>query len=235
MRLSIIIPVLNEREQLPSLLAGLQARLADTEIIIVDGGSTDGTCEWLQQQAGMKIITSERGRGRQQNAGAALATGELLLFLHGDCLPPANPDDLIQQVLANQRNVGGAFLIRFAESQPASLALIAKGINARTILTKTATGDQGIFVRRENFQAVGGFAAWPLFEDVDFVTKLKQQGKFVIVREAITISGRRYIANGPWHTTFLMYALRIGYWLGIHPTRLYQWFADVRPHYQSRL
>ncbi len=235
MKLSIIIPVLNEREQLPRMLACLQTRRSDKEIIIVDGGSTDGTCEWLQQQAGIKIISSERGRGKQQNAGAQVATGETLLFLHGDCVAPANIDSLIQQVLANQHNVGGAFLIRFAESQPASLALIAKGINARTIFTKTATGDQGIFVRRENFQAVGGIADWPFFEDINLVTKLKQQGKFVIVREAVTISGRRYIANGPWRTTFLMYALRIGYWLGIHPTRLYQWFADVRPHYQSRL
>ena len=100
-------------------------------------------------------------------------------------------------------------------------------------MTKTATGDQGIFVRREVYDAVGGFADWPLFEDVNFVTRVKRRGQFAIIRTPITISARRYLTNGPWRTTFLMYALRIGYWLGIPPTKLYGWFQDVRPHLKN--
>ena len=110
---------------------------------------------------------------------------------------------------------------------------IGKGINARTRVTRTATGDQGIFVRRTAYEAVGGFADWPLFEDVRLVANLKRLGKFAILPAPIVISGRRYIAHGPWRTTFLMYALRLGYWLGIDPKRLSQWFCDVRPHHQQ--
>ena len=233
MKLSVIIPVLNEREQLPQTIAALKADMSKTEIIVVDGGSRDGTREWLAAQTDITVIDAARGRGIQLNAGAKAATGEVLLFLHGDCSLPANALELLHQALLLPQTIGGAFLIRFAESHPRSLQIIAKGINARTLVTKTATGDQGIFVRREVYDAVGGFADWPLFEDVDFVTRLKQHGRFVILHDSVTISARRYLAYGPWRTTFLMYALRLGYWLGISPGRLYQWFQDVRPHWQN--
>ena len=230
MQLSVIIPVLNEREQLPRTLAVLQASFYPHEIIVVDGGSTDGTREWLCKQPGLQVITTTRGRGHQLKVGANAATGDVLLFLHSDCLLGANSFSLIAKALLDPRTVGGAFVIRFAEARSRSLRLIAKGINARTRVTKTATGDQGIFVRRTVYEAVGGFADWPLFEDVSLVAKLKRMGNFAILREPIVISGRRYLANGPWRTTVLMYALRLGYWLGVHPQRLYQWFIDVRPH-----
>lgn len=233
MKLSVIIPVLNEREQLPHTIAALQSQISNPEIIVVDGGSTDGTREWLQQRPGIIVMAAARGRGRQQNAGAKAATGDVLLFLHGDCTLPENAATWLAQALASPQVSGGAFLIRFTEQQPHSLNLIAKGINARTLVTKTATGDQGIFVRRAVFESLGGFADWPLFEDVNLVTRIKQHGRFVILRAPVTISARRYIANGPWRTTFLMYALRLGYWLGISPTKLYQWFQDVRPHLQN--
>ncbi len=234
MELSIIIPVLNELENLPITIAHLQAGLPKSEIIVVDGGSRDGTREWLAKQTDLAVLDAERGRGCQMRVGASQATGNVLLFLHADCTLPANAYDCIKQVLQNPAVIGGAFVIQFAEAFPRSLPLIAKGINARTRVTKTATGDQGIFVRRKVYESVGGFEGWPLFEDVNLVSKVKQHGKFVIIREPIVISGRRYIANGPWLTTFLMYALRIGYWAGIHPNRLYQWFADIRPHLQKR-
>ncbi len=233
MNLSVIIPVLNERQQLPRTLAVLKFQISNSQIIVVDGGSTDGTREWLQQQTGLIVIESERGRGRQQNVGAKAATGNVLLFLHGDCTLPENAATLLAQTFASAQISGGAFLIRFAEQQPRSLNLIAKGINARTLVTKTATGDQAIFVRRAVFEALGGFADWPLFEDVNLVTRIKQHGRFVILPAPVTISARRYIAHGPWRTTFLMYALRIGYWLGVSPARLYQWFQDVRPHLKN--
>jgi rSAM/selenodomain-associated transferase 2 len=230
MKLSVIIPVLNEREQLPHIIAALQSQRSNPEIIVVDGGSTDGTREWLRAQTGLIVMEAERGRGVQQNAGAKVASGEVLLFLHGDCVLPNDALRLIEQALHLPQTQGGAFLVRFAEPTTVSLRLIAHGINARTLVTKTATGDQAIFVRRELFTHLGGFAAWPLFEDVRLVTRLKQRGRFVIVKSPVTISPRRYVAHGPWRTTFLMYALRLGYWLGVPPHRLYRWFADVRPH-----
>lgn len=233
MKISVIIPVLNEREQLPRALSALSAQSANLEIIIVDGGSSDGTREWLQQQSELIVLAAERGRGVQLNAGAKIASGEALLFLHGDCQLPASGLDAIRQALLSTETCGGAFLIRFAEARPRSLGIIAKGINARTLVTRTATGDQGIFVRRDTFARLGGFADWPLFEDVDLVTRLKHCGRFAIVRTPITISARRYLAFGPWRTTFLMYALRIAYWCGVHPSKLYQWFQDVRPHWQN--
>lgn len=233
MKLSIIIPVLNEREQLPQTIANLKSHITNPEIIIVDGGSTDGTREWLRQQTGIVTVDCERGRGRQQNAGAQIAAGEVLLFLHGDCVLPENALHQLMNALADPQIVGGAFVIRFAEQHSRSLNIIAKGINARTIVTRTATGDQAIFARRSAYETIGGFADWPFFEDVKFVSQLKQRGRFVILREPVTISARRYLANGPWRTTFLMYALRVGYWLGIPPTKLYQWFRDVRPHLKT--
>lgn len=233
MKLSVIIPVLNEQAHLPPTVAALKAQDSQAEIIVVDGGSSDGTREWLAAQKDIVVLASTRGRGRQLNAGAKAATGDVLLFLHGDCVLPTNALALVQQALLPPQISGGAFLIRFAETQPRSLGIIAKGINARTRVTKTATGDQGIFVRRALYDKLGGFADWPLFEDVDFVTRLKRHGEFVILHERITISARRYLAHGPWRTTFLMYALRIGYWFGLPPTKLSQWFQDVRPHLKS--
>lgn len=229
MNLSVIIPTLNEREQLPLTIERLRASSANLEIIIADGGSYDGTREWLDSQPDIIVINSERGRGKQQNAGAKIAIGDVLLFLHADCLLPINFFQLIQHSLANSETCGGAFQIQF-DTDFRSLNIIAAGINVRTRVTKTATGDQAIFVRREIFEAIGGFENWLLFEDIKLVSEIKQRGAFKIINENVIISARRYLNFGPWRTTFLMFALRIGYWLGVHPDKLFQRFQDVRPH-----
>ncbi len=232
MNISIIIPVLNERDNLPATLEAINSEESDTgrltEIIVVDGGSTDGTREWLKTQAKVRVLDSARGRGVQLHAGAQAATGEAFLFLHGDCLLPREAPKLMVAALRDNATVGGCFLIGFPEQSSLSLRIIARGINARTIATRTGTGDQAIFVRREVYEALGGFRPWPLFEDVDLVTRLKRQGRFVVLRAVVRISARRWMASGPWRTTFLMYGLRMGYWLGIPPVKLKQWFVDVR-------
>ncbi len=228
MNISIIIPTLNEREQLPLTIAAIRRASVEIEIIVADANSSDGTREWLSMQPDITVINSERGRGQQQNTGAKIASGEIFLFVHADCLLPNNFAALIEAALKNPAVAGGAFLIRFDTDNSRSLQIISKGINARTRVTKTATGDQAIFVQREIFAAIGGFENWLLFEDVRLVSEIKRRGEFNIINETVIIAARRYLTFGPWRTTFLMYALRIGYWLGVHPDKLYQWFNDVR-------
>src|SRR5581483_1621029 len=191
-----------------------QARMRSPRSSLLTAGAVTARANgWVSNRISAFLIPS---------AGAAL------LFLHGDCLLPPGATQLIARALSDKSVAGGCFLIGFAERRPPSLGLIARGINARTIVTRTGTGDQAIFVRQEVYEAVGGFRPWPLFEDVDIVARIRRRGKFVVLRSAVTISARRWIAHGPWRTTFLMYALRVGYWLGIPPARLKQWFVDVR-------
>jgi len=256
MKLSVIIPVLNERDSLPATIAALRAcrvnsasvssaanteRASETmisEIIISDGGSTDGTVEWVRGQQDLILVDSARGKGPQLNAGAARATGDTLLFLHADCLVSRPALDALDSALCDiefagvpvpaVEALGGAFYVRFAERRPRSLHIVAWGINLRARLRNSATGDQGIFVRRDIFHTVGGAPDWPLFEDVELVRRIKQAGKFVVLNPPLTISGRRYLAHGVWHTVFLVYFLRFAYWLGVPPQRLKNWFRDAR-------
>lgn len=234
MKISVIVPVLNERESLPATLAGIDAADAVHEIIAVDGGSCDGTYEWLQSCRNVLTLSSGRGKGTQLNVGGLAATGEVLLFLHADAQLPPQALREIRTALLDDAVVGGCFCVRFSESYPSSLSLsmIAKGINFRTRLTKTGTGDQAIFIRRSAFEALGGYKEWPLFEDVDLVARMKRHDSFRVIQSQVTLSPRRYLTFGPWRTTLLIYLLRVGYWLGVSPFKLKNWFDDIRPHLQ---
>lgn len=229
-KLSVIIPVLNERECLPLTLSALRGHDWIHELLVVDGGSTDGTQEWLDRNADerVKLVHAERGRGRQLNAGAAVATGDVFLFLHADCLLPCDAGKRLRQALGAETVAGGCFCVRFTEERPRSLALVAAGINMRTRIARRATGDQAIFVRRRIFEAIGGFHEWPLCEDVDFVGRLKRAGKFVVVRSPVTISARRHLRYGVFRHVMLVYMLRIGFWAGISPFTLARLYGDGR-------
>jgi rSAM/selenodomain-associated transferase 2 len=241
MKISVVIPVLNERDGLPATIAALRAcraksvasetvasKIVLSEIIISDGGSTDGTADWVRAQPDLLLVDSARGKGPQLNAGAARATGDALLFLHADCILSQQAFDALQSALADSAVCGGAFYVRFAELRPRSLHVVAWGINLRARLRNSATGDQGTFVRRDAFQSIGGAPDWPLFEDVELVRRIKRTGKFVVLKSPLTISARRYVAHGVWHTVFLVYFLRFAYWLGVPPERLKNWFQDAR-------
>jgi glycosyltransferase involved in cell wall biosynthesis len=265
MKLSVIIPVLNERASLPATIAALRACHGIAEIIVADGGSTDGTVTWLQAQPDIVLVRSIRGKGPQMNVGAAAAfdvsyasniaeadnietvstdtfatessaepiaaSGRpdiALLFLHADCLISQPAIDALHAALADQQLAGGAFYIRFAESRPRSLRLVAWGINVRARFRNSATGDQGIFVRKSVFDSIAGAPEWPLFEDVELVRRIKQTGKFVVLKTPLTISGRRYIEHGVFRTALLIYGLRFAFWLGVPPHRLKEWFRDAR-------
>jgi uncharacterized protein len=226
---SVIIPTLNEREYLPQTLAALEKQEGIHEVIVADGGSTDGTREWLAAQTFARVVDAPAGKGNQMNAGAHAASGNVFLFLHADCQLPLNATQHIATALRSQTVAGGCFEVRFNVSQPPSLKLVAAGINFRCRLVKAATGDQGIFVRRRAFEQVGGCPDWPLFEDVELVRRIKKVGGFAVLCPRLLVSPRRHLARGVFRTVVLIYALRVAFWLGVSPFTLKKWFDDSRP------
>ncbi|HZD95996.1 MAG TPA: glycosyltransferase, partial [Candidatus Sulfotelmatobacter sp.] len=146
MKISVVIPALNERIALPVLISSLRAFESIQEIIVADGGSTDGTQEWCIRKPGILLVHSDTGKGRQINAGAAQATGDLLLFLHADSCLSSSAFRAMEDLIASQDFAGGAFHVCFAGKRTAGLRMVEKGINLRTSIRHTATGDQGIFV-----------------------------------------------------------------------------------------
>jgi rSAM/selenodomain-associated transferase 2 len=229
MTISVVIPVLNERHTLPATIAALRNCPGIAQIIVADGGSSDGTLPWLSEQPGVTVVHAARGKGPQINAGAAAASGDVLFFLHADCIVNQQAIAALESALSDANVCGGAFCVRFAELRPRSLRLVAAGINLRARARGSATGDQGIFVRKDIFNSVGQSPDWPLFEDVELVRRVKRAGKFVVLRTPLTISGRRYIEHGVFRTALLIYCLRLAYRLGVPPQRLKNWFKDSRP------
>lgn len=229
--ISIVIPVLNEESQIAAMLAELEevTRGQQAELIVADGGSTDRTVELASRLKGIRIVNCpQANRGWQMNEGAAAARGDFLLFLHADVFLPPNALASIRQSLVDASIVGGCFQIRFPAGATASLRTVAWGINLRTRLFQTATGDQAIFIRRTVFDDIGGYETYPLMEDIALINAMKRKGGVVVLAEKVEISPRRWLKFGVWRTVLLMYALRFGYWLGIHPATLKKLFIDVR-------
>ncbi len=229
--ISIVIPVFNEESQIAATLSELEQATFDqaVELIVADGGSTDRTVELVSGFKSVQIVNCQQAnRGWQMNEGAAAANGETLLFLHADVALPANALPSIGQSLLDESVVGGCFQIRFPADATASLRTVAWGINLRTRLFKTATGDQAIFVRRSVFDDIGGYETFPLMEDIALFNAMKRRGKVVVLDGQVEISPRRWLQFGVWRTVLLMYLLRFGYWLGVHPAMLKRFFIDVR-------
>ena len=215
--ISIIVPVLNEGAGLAAFLAKLQPlRAAGTEIVLVDGGSTDDT---IAEAAGRveRILSAPRGRSRQMNAGAAAAKGDILLFLHADTELPLNACDAIRQALS--KRAWGRFDIRI---EPAGMALrlISRLMNLRSRLTGIATGDQALFVQRVAFEKVGGFPDIALMEDVAISKLLKRECRPECLSQQVITSGRRWERGGLLATVLLMWRLRIKFFLGVDADRL---------------
>jgi uncharacterized protein len=229
LKCSVIIPTLNEREYLPQTLAVLKKQTWIHEVIVADGGSTDGTREWLAAQNFARVVDAPAGKGNQLNAGARAAVGNVLLLLHADCQLPPDAGERIETALQSQEVAGGCFEVRFNADRPRSLKMVAAGINFRARLIGAATGDQGIFVRRRVFEQVGGCPHWPLFEDVELVRRIKEEGEFAVLGSQLQVSPRRHLARGVFRTVLLIYILRVAYWLGVSPYTLKKWFDDSRP------
>jgi rSAM/selenodomain-associated transferase 2 len=212
MRLSLILPALDEAASIPATLACLQPlRALGHEVILVDGGSTDGTPTLAAPRVD-RVITSPRGRARQMNAGAAQAQGEALVFVHADTHLPEGAGSLISDAL--QHRLWGRFDVRIA-GRPWVLKVVAALMNGRSRLTGITTGDQAIFVRRDTFAALGGFPDLPLMEDIALSRRLKRLGPPACLRQRVTTSGRRWESQGPWRTILLMWWLRFDYWRGV--------------------
>ncbi len=217
--LSIIIPALNEAEGVERLLQSLsEMRSRGVEIIVVDGGSEDGTLDIARTLAD-QVVTTPRGRAAQMNAGAALARGQTFLFLHADSYLPRDADILVSSALARSKRVWGRFKIGFDSSHPA-LVLVSIMINFRTRLTGIATGDQAIFVRSEIFKSLGGYPDIPLMEDIALSKALRALTRPVSIPQKVVTSARRWQEHGILRTIFLMWRLRLSYFLGSDPRAL---------------
>ncbi|MGZ8426976.1 MAG: TIGR04283 family arsenosugar biosynthesis glycosyltransferase [Candidatus Binatia bacterium] len=225
MKISVIVPVLNEEKSIAATLQAL-AHLQPHETIVVDGGSQDRTAE-IAAECGVKVILSERGRARQMNRGARQASGEVLLFLHADTrLPPTAFSD-IAGPMGDPRYVGGRFDVEL-DGKHWMLPLVGRLISYRSRLSKVATGDQALFVRRAVFQRMGGFADIPLMEDIAFCRRLKGLGEVACLRSRVVTSARRWEVDGVWRTIFRMWTLKLLYLTGVSPARLKQFYADTR-------
>ena len=225
MNISVIIPVLNEEKTIAPILDGLK-QLAPYEIIVVDGGSDDGTRE-ICARSGVKILSSTRGRARQMNLGAKEARGDVLLFLHADTRLPGSALSDIAEALSDTRYVGGRFDIEL-DGKHWMLKVIGRLISYRSRISKVGTGDQAIFVRREIFERMGGYPEMPFMEDIAFCRTLKSLGKIACLRSRVITSARRWENDGVWRTILRMWILKLFYLAGVSPSHLKRFYADTR-------
>jgi rSAM/selenodomain-associated transferase 2 len=231
--ITVIIPTLNEAAVIDMTLRAAMA-LGFHDLVIVDGGSNDGTTALAASLAArteaplsLRLLSSPPGRAKQLNAGAAASTADVLLFLHADSRLPPHARHLIEVALGDPAVVGGRFDVRF--DRPSIWGqVISTCMNMRSRLSRISTGDQAIFVRRPIFERLGGFSDIPIMEDIDFSIRLKRTGTIAAIRERVTTSFRRWERQGPLRTVLLMWCLRFLYWIGVSPQRLAQFYAVVR-------
>ena len=225
MRVSVVIPTLNEAGGIAQALVRVR-QAGECEIVVVDGGSNDGTPELARRHADV-VLSSPRGRARQMNAGAQRAAGAVVLFLHADTVLPHGFAALLDHALSTPGVVGGRFDVRLdAPGWP--FRLIETLMNLRSRLTRISTGDQAIFVRRDTFLALGGYPEVELMEDLELSRRLKRAGRIACLRARVTTSARRWQRHGVVRTIMLMWTLRLCHFLGVPPKHLKAFYADTR-------
>jgi rSAM/selenodomain-associated transferase 2 len=219
--ISIIIPTLNEAENLAATLASTKSSV-DLEIIVVDGGSSDGTTE-VAKNFGVRLLTTAAGRARQVNAGGLAARGDVLFFLHGDTRLPRDYEWYILDIIRKPGVVAGAFTLSIDGSE-FGFRIIEMLANFRSRVFQMPYGDQGIFLRGEVFRALGGFPDMVLMEDFVLMKRLRKRGKVAILPVAVKTSARRWRKLGILKTTLINQAVLLGYFLGSNPERLARWY-----------
>jgi len=226
-RISVVVPALNEAGYIERTLEGLQGlRQRGHEVIVVDGGSQDASVA-LSRPLADTVIKSAPGRARQMQAGAAIAQGNILWFLHADTRACSQADQLIITALMNSGRLWGRFDVRFPDGG-LLLKSIAWMMNMRSRLTGIATGDQGIFVLRPLFECVSGYPLIPLMEDVALSRTLKHYSRPVALHDTVASSARRWNTHGVVRTVIMMWGLRLAYFLGVPPKYLAGFYAARR-------
>lgn len=225
-RVAVIVPTLNEADAVGPLLDRLIADGFD-EIVVADGGSTDGTRAAVEARASVIWVAAPKGRGRQLNAGVRATSADALLLLHADTTAPEHAPALILDALSDPRVAGGAFRLRFDARSP---LLDAYAWSARFETPLTTFGDQGFFLRRRDYERSGGLPDWPFLEDVELRRRLKRLGRFVKRREVVTTSARRYRAEGELRRQLLNGLVLALFWFGVHPERLFRLYRGASGH-----
>lgn len=224
MNISIIIPTFNEATTICDLAASLAGLRGEFEVVVADGGSTDETVR-LAHECGWRVIEAPRGRGQQMNAGAELATGDVLLFLHADTRLPDDALKLIEETLHDAKVCGGNFSLVFDGGTREARWL--KKLYPFLRLGGMCYGDSAIFIRRSVFEALGGYRDYPIFEDCDLYWRMRRTGKFVRLPVAATTSARRF--EGRFVRTFALWVMmQILYWLGADPNWLGRMYKPLR-------
>jgi rSAM/selenodomain-associated transferase 2 len=214
--ISVIIPTLNESARIAQTLIRVRLALPDAEIIIADGGSGDDTVT-IARGLGAHIVAAPRGRGRQLIAGAGRARGEILLFLHADTWLPSNTAAVVDAALADDRTLIGSFRLSFDTN---SRFLRLCGWLTRFDSVFTRFGDQAIVIRRDFYDRLGGFPAWPLFEDVELLSRARRETKIVSFPASVTTSARRFQQGGLVRQQFRNAWLLLRFLAGVPPHRL---------------
>jgi len=230
MRLAVIVPVLDEAEQIESCLAALaDLRQRGAKVIVVDGGSGDATVR-LAAPLCDRVIAAPRGRALQMNAGARCEqarNADVLLFLHADVRLPREADRLIFRALGNRRACWGRFDVKL-QGRSFGLPLIGSLMNLRSRATGICTGDQAIFVEQGAFLAMEGFAPIALMEDVEFCRRARRLSAPVALRPPVVVSARRWEQAGLARTVLQMWWLRVAYFMGADPQQLAQRYRNAR-------
>ncbi|MGH3549848.1 MAG: TIGR04283 family arsenosugar biosynthesis glycosyltransferase [Pseudonocardiaceae bacterium] len=228
---SIVVPTLNEAARIEPCLQRLRSDFPSSELVVVDGGSTDGTVELAARYA--HVVGSAAGRATQMNAGAAVTTGDLLWFIHADCQVPADALDLLRQAVRDPSVVGGGLQLRF-DQRSLGLDYLAVSSNLRARRLHWIFGDQAMFVRRDVFDSVGGFPEIPLMEDLEMSRVLRRRGRLVVLPTTVTASARRLVDQGPWRMTLLMQVLKLKYLFGVDPERIRRRYEAGTRHGRRR-
>lgn len=218
--ISIIIPVLNEAERITNLLSDLKVKFPDAEIIVSDGGSSDGTADLAQEHA--NVITSRKGRSFQMNAGADASGGDVLWFLHADCDPPAKAVELIRSAI-NDGNIGGGFRWEL-DGDKWYYPVITWISHRKNKIKRNLYGDMGIFVRRDVFETLEGYKEIPLMEEVEFNDRLIHLGNTILFDTPIVSSDRRLLKSGPIRSFIRNSAIKIAYNWGVSAETLAKYY-----------